>query len=163
VSFFSDATREVLQAWGYVSDGVSWTRASDGAIVNEQALDQLMNDVPSLLRSTMMERIKAGGTVEVEVSRPTAKTLLIRLGRARLERDFLCAECGEKTRDDYMARDDVWTSVAGKRDVLHLECFAKRLGRTLAPEDFPAAIISNRAVRFLLGGGKKEAEHADGH
>lgn len=44
-------------------------------------------------------------------------------------RDFLCAQCGAVTYDDYMVADEVWLEVAGKLDVLHLEIVADGPGQ----------------------------------
>ena len=50
--------------------------------------------------------------------------------------DVVCSECQQKVTDHYMLKDEVWLSIAGKKDCLHLRCVEKRLDRFLTPDDF---------------------------
>lgn len=71
--------------------------------------------------------------------------------RAREFTRRTCAECGERTLDDYMLHDVVWSQVARPGDRwLHLACAQARLGRPLERSDLPAVPI-NSALRFVLG------------
>lgn len=50
---------------------------------------------------------------------------------------WLCGECGMTTMEHYMVRNDVWGKASqAKREVLHLKCLEKRLGRPLVISDF---------------------------
>jgi hypothetical protein len=61
---------------------------------------------------------------------------------------FLCIECGDRTRDMYMVRNEIWRqAVPVGGGYLHFACIEKRLGRPLHLDDFQDLPI-NREICY---------------
>jgi hypothetical protein len=59
--------------------------------------------------------------------------------KQRKLKGFDCADCGVCTHtigEYYMVEHDVWDQVCKRKEMLCIECFEDRLGRTLTSADF---------------------------
>lgn len=61
----------------------------------------------------------------------------------------LCCRCGTTVTEGYMLEEQVWLSIAGKKDTLCLRCAEERLGRAIRLEDFKKGVRIN--LPFVAG------------
>ena len=64
---------------------------------------------------------------------------------------FPCSDCltGVSFEQMFMVHDGLWSSVADEKEVLHVGCLEKRLGRPLVPADFKPDVPLNLMNGFL--------------
>lgn len=55
--------------------------------------------------------------------------------KAGTRQPFICIDCKQEEPTLFMVKNDLWISVAEKRDILCIDCFEHRLGRPILPDD----------------------------
>ena len=61
---------------------------------------------------------------------------------------YRCLDCGWGA-DGPMLREELWLSIASKRDLLCIGCIERRLGRRLMPSDLSRSLMNGAALYFL--------------
>lgn len=62
--------------------------------------------------------------------------------------DYKCLDCGFLD-DCPMVHNELWLSVANKKDVLCLDCFEKRIGRLIKLEDLNNSLWSKTLLKLV--------------
>lgn len=62
---------------------------------------------------------------------------------------YECIECSITKFDAPMIKDELWLSIAAKRDILCLDCMEKRLGRSITRHDLNDSPWSKAMLRLI--------------